>query len=192
MTKDFFVHETSIIEEKATIGSGTKIWHWTHVMPSAKIGKDCSLGQNVYVGSEAVIGNNVKVQNNVSVYDKVILEDNVFCAPSCVFTNDPNPRAEYSHRDSWLQTVVKKGATIGANATVICGNSIGEYAFIGAGSVVTKDIPDYALAFGNPARIQGWMCQCGTKIDFGSKDQAKCLECNKEYKRISEDKIERK
>jgi len=186
------IHKTAIVDEPSQIGAGTKIWHWTHVMPKAKIGQDCSLGQNVYIGSAAEIGNNVKIQNNVSVYDKVILEDNVFCGPSCVFTNDPNPRAEYSHRDSWQQTLVKKGASIGANATVICGNTIGQYAFIGAGSVVTKDIPDYGLAYGNPAKFIGFVCECGTKLDFAENKESTCKNCQKQYQKINDQKIERK
>jgi UDP-2-acetamido-3-amino-2,3-dideoxy-glucuronate N-acetyltransferase len=151
----YFIHESSYADEGAEIGEGTKVWHFCHIMSGAKIGKNCSLGQNVNVGSRAVIGNGVKIQNNVSVYDDVIIEDDVFCGPSCVFTNVINPRAFVERKHEYKKTVVKKGASIGANATIVCGVTIGEYALIGAGSVVTKDVPAYALAYGNPARIQG-------------------------------------
>ena len=151
----YFIHESSYVDEGAEIGEGTKIWHFCHIMPGAKIGKNCSLGQNVNIGSHAVIGNGVKIQNNVSVYDDVIIEDDVFCGPSCVFTNVINPRAFVERKHEYKKTVVKQGATIGANATIVCGVTIGEYALIGAGSVVTKDVPAYALAYGNPARVRG-------------------------------------
>jgi UDP-2-acetamido-3-amino-2,3-dideoxy-glucuronate N-acetyltransferase len=153
--KNYFVHESSYVDEDTEIGEGTKIWHFCHILGGAKIGKNCSLGQNVNVGSRAVIGDGVKIQNNVSVYDDVIIEDDVFCGPSCVFTNVINPRAFVERKHEYRKTVVKKGATIGANATIVCGVTIGEYALVGAGSVVTMDVPDYALVYGNPARVKG-------------------------------------
>jgi UDP-2-acetamido-3-amino-2,3-dideoxy-glucuronate N-acetyltransferase len=158
-----FVHESSYVDEGAQIGEGTKIWHFCHIMSGAKIGKKCSIGQNVNVGSRAIIGNGVKIQNNVSVYDDVIIEDNVFCGPSCVFTNVLNPRAFIERKNEYKKTLVKKGATIGANATIVCGITIGEYAFIGAGSVVTRDVPAYALVYGNPARVMGKVDENGEK-----------------------------
>ena len=161
--KDYFVHESSYADEGAEIGTGTKIWHFSHIMSGAKIGETCSIGQNVYVGARAVIGNNVKIQNNVSVYDDVIIEDDVFCGPSCVFTNVINPRAFVERKHEYKKTIVKKGASIGANATIVCGVTIGEYAMIGAGSVVTKDVPSYALVYGCPAQIQGTVDMEGLK-----------------------------
>jgi UDP-2-acetamido-3-amino-2,3-dideoxy-glucuronate N-acetyltransferase len=163
-TKSYFVHESSYVDEGAEIGEGTKIWHFCHIMSGAIIGKDCSLGQNVNVGSRAVIGDGVKIQNNVSVYDDVIIEDDVFCGPSCVFTNVVNPRAFVERKHEYKKTLVKKGASIGANATIICGVTIGEYALIGAGSVVTRDVPAYALAYGNPARVRGEVNRDGCKL----------------------------
>lgn len=151
----YFKHESSYVDEGAEIGEGTKIWHFCHVMSGAKIGKNCSLGQNVNVGGKAMIGDGVKIQNNVSVYDNVVIEDGVFCGPSCVFTNVINPRAFVERKHEYKQTVIKKGASIGANATVVCGVTVGEYALIGAGSVVTKDVPAYALVYGSPARVRG-------------------------------------
>lgn len=151
----YFKHESSYVDEGAEIGEGTKIWHFCHVMSGAKIGKNCSLGQNVNVGGKAIIGDGVKIQNNVSVYDNVVLEDDVFCGPSCVFTNVINPRAFVERKHEYKQTVIKRGASIGANATVVCGVTVGEYALIGAGSVVTKDVPAYALVYGSPARVRG-------------------------------------
>jgi UDP-2-acetamido-3-amino-2,3-dideoxy-glucuronate N-acetyltransferase len=153
--KNYFVHESSYVDDGAEIGEGTKIWHFSHIMGGAKIGKNCSLGQNVNVGSRAIIGDGVKIQNNVSVYDDVIIEDDVFCGPSCVFTNVINPRAFVERKTEYKQTIVKKGASIGANATIVCGVTIGEYALVGAGSVVTKDVPAYALVYGTPARVMG-------------------------------------
>jgi len=151
----YFVHESSFVDEGTEVGEGTKIWHFSHVMAGAKIGKNCSLGQNVNVGCRAVIGNGVKIQNNVSVYDDVIIEDDVFCGPSCVFTNVINPRAFVERKHEYKKTIVKKGASIGANATIVCGVTIGEYALIGAGSVVTRDVPAYALVYGNPGKVHG-------------------------------------
>ena len=156
-------------------------------MPHTNIGKNCTIGQNVFVGENVNIGNNVKLQNNVSVFDGVTLEDYVFCSPACVFTNVKNPRSYIPQRGSYIPTLVKKGSTIGANATIICGSTIGKYALIGAGSVVTSDIPDYALAYGNPARISGWVCECGVKLDFGKSDKAKCSQCGKEFVRQKTD-----
>ena len=162
--KPYFVHESSYVDEGAEIGEGTKVWHFCHIIPGAKIGRNCSIGQNVNIGSRAVIGNGVKIQNNVSVYDDVIIEDDVFCGPSCVFTNVINPRAFVERKNEYKKTVVKKGASIGANATIVCGVVIGEYALIGAGSVVTKDVPAYALVYGNPARVQGKVDMNGEKV----------------------------
>jgi len=180
--KKYFIHPTSIIDKPCEIGEGTKIWHFCHIMGETKIGKNCVIGQNVFIGKKVSIGNNVKVQNNVSIYEGIILEDNVFCGPSMVFTNVLNPRSHISRKHEFKQTIVKKGATIGANATIICGHTIGEYAFIGAGAVVTKDVPPYALVVGNPARIVGWMCECGIKLQFAS-DTAICPACGKKYKK---------
>jgi len=163
--KVYFVHESSYVDEGAEIGEGTKIWHFCHIMPGAKIGKNCTLGQNVNVGSRAVIGDGVKIQNNVSVYDDVIIEDDVFCGPSCVFTNVINPRSFVERKAEYKKTIVKKGASIGANATIVCGVTIGEYALIGAGSVVTKNVPAYALVYGNPAVVHGKIDMEGSKID---------------------------
>jgi UDP-2-acetamido-3-amino-2,3-dideoxy-glucuronate N-acetyltransferase len=160
---DIFVHESSYVDEGAEIGEGTKIWHFCHIMSGAKIGKKCSIGQNVNIGSRAVIGDGVKIQNNVSVYDDVIIENDVFCGPSCVFTNVINPRAFIERKHEYRKTVVKKGASIGANATIVCGVTVGEYAFVGAGSVVTRDVPAYALVYGNPARVQGKVGEDGKK-----------------------------
>ncbi|AIW88915.1 MULTISPECIES: acyltransferase [unclassified Treponema] len=163
MEKNYFVHESSYVDEGAEIGEGTKVWHFTHIMSGAKVGKKCSIGQNVNIGGKAVIGNGVKIQNNVSLYDDVIIEDNVFCGPSCVFTNVINPRAFIERKHEYKQTMIKKGASIGANATIVCGVTVGEYALIGAGSVVTKDVPAYALVYGNPARVHGKVNEAGEK-----------------------------
>lgn len=161
----YFKHESSYVDEGAEIGEGTKIWHFCHVMSGAKIGKNCSLGQNVNVGGKAIIGDGVKIQNNVSVYDNVVLEDDVFCGPSCVFTNVINPRAFVERKHEYKQTVIKKGASIGANATIVCGVTVGEYALIGAGSVVTKDVPAYALVYGSPARVRGKVDREGNIVE---------------------------
>lgn len=173
--KDYFVHPTAFIDDNVTIGKGTKIWHFSHVLSGSTIGNNCSIGQNVVIGPDAMIGNKCKIQNNVSVYKGVTLEDGVFCGPSMVFTNIYNPRAEISKMDQVRPTLVKKGATLGANCTIICGHTIGSYAFIGAGAVVTKNVPDHALMVGNPAKQIGWMCACGEKLDSNSY----CKKCNK-------------
>ncbi len=159
----YFIHESSYVDEGAEIGEGTKVWHFTHVMGGAKIGKNCVLGQNVNVSRKVKIGNNVKIQNNVSLYDGVIIEDGVFCGPSCVFTNVFNPRATIERKEEFMATLIKEGATIGANATIVCGVTLGKYCFIGAGAVVTKDVPDYALVYGNPATQHGKMDEEGRK-----------------------------
>jgi len=188
MTKEtFFVHESSYVDENVEIGAGTKIWHFSHVQSGAKIGKNCSLGQNVNIGNNVTIGNNVKIQNNVSVYEGVELHDYVFCGPSMVFTNIINPRSEFPQRgpEYYKKTIINKGASLGANSTIVCGNTIGKYAFIGAGAVVTKDVPDYALVAGNPAKIIGWMCTCGMKLDFTidtiTQEDSICKKCGGEY-----------
>ena len=184
MEKKYFVHESSYVDEPCEIGEGTKIWHFCHVMKNSRIGERCNIGQNVVISPDVTIGNNVKIQNNVSVYTGVILEDDVFCGPSMVFTNVVNPRSQVSRKDEYRETRVKKGASIGANATVVCGHTIGRYAFIGAGAVVTKDVPDYALVVGNPGRLSGWMCECGVKLNFaGGEKEATCVcaACEKPY-----------
>jgi len=174
------VHPTAIIDQGAQIGVGSQIWHWVHVCPGAKIGQACSLGQNVYVGNDVVIGNQVKVQNNVSIYDAVTLEDDVFCGPSIVFTNVINPRSHVSRRHDYRRTLVRKGASIGANATIVCGHTIGEYAFIAAGAVVTHDVPPYGVVMGVPARLIGWICQCGERIKGTGRQQ--CHQCKNLYR----------
>ncbi len=176
---DYFVHESSYVDKGALVGSGTKIWHFSHVMSGAKIGERCSIGQNVNVGGRAVIGNGVKVQNNVSIYDDVLIEDDAFCGPSCVFTNVINPRAFVERKDEYKTTLVKKGASIGANATIVCGVTLGRYCFVGAGAVVTRDVPDYAMVYGTPAKAHGWMCECGEKLP----GNLKCPVCGKKYKK---------
>ena len=163
---DYTAHPSAIIDEGAHIGAGSRIWHWVHICGGAKIGRDCSFGQNVFVGNRVVIGNNCKVQNNVSVYDNVTLEDDVFCGPSMVFTNVYNPRSAVSRKDEYRNTLVKRGATLGANCTIVCGVTVGQYAFVGAGAVVNHDVPDYALMVGVPARQIGWMSQHGEKLDL--------------------------
>ncbi|MBA2423718.1 MAG: N-acetyltransferase [Chitinophagales bacterium] len=177
----FFAHETAIIDEGCAIGEGTKIWHFCHVMSGSTIGENCSLGQNVMVGAHAVLGNNVKVQNNVSIYTGVVCEDDVFLGPSMVFTNVINPRSAVVRKNMFIKTLVKRGASIGANATIICGITIGAYAFIGAGSVVTKDVKPYALIVGNPGRQIGWMSQFGHRLNFDSNELAVCPESGEQY-----------
>jgi UDP-2-acetamido-3-amino-2,3-dideoxy-glucuronate N-acetyltransferase len=178
--RDVVVHETAIVDEGAQIGAGTRIWHWAHICGGARIGKGCSLGQNVFVGNDVEIGNNVKVQNNVSIYDAVTLENDVFCGPSMVFTNVLNPRSHVSRKHEYRRTIVKCGATIGANATVVCGHTIGEYAFIGAGAVVVDNVPPYAMMLGVPARRAGWMCQCGERLSEVTGEQT-CAACGTHY-----------
>lgn len=179
--KAYFAHETAVIDEGCRIGEGTKIWHFSHVMTGAVIGKKCNLGQNVVVSPDVVLGNNVKVQNNVSIYTGVICEDDVFLGPSMVFTNIVNPRSAVIRRDQYLETRVGKGASIGANATIICGNPIGAYAFIGAGAVVTREVPPYALVIGNPSRQVGWMSEYGHRLEFGKDGIAVCAESGEKY-----------
>jgi len=183
MANDYFVHPTAVVDPGAKIGKGTKIWHFSHIMGGAEIGENCVIGQNCFVGARAKLGNNVKLQNNVSVYDLVTLEDGVFVGPSAVFTNDLNPRAPYPKGGKWLPTLVKKGATIGANATILSNLTIGKWAFVGAGAVVTRDVPDYALVVGVPARVVGWMCECGNRIEFDDKGNGKCIKCHRHYKK---------
>lgn len=189
-TKDFYIHPTSIIDNDCQIGKGTKIWHFSHILKGSKIGENCRIGQNVVIGPDVTIGNRVKIQNNVSVYKGVTLEDEVFCGPSCVFTNVINPRSAIPRMNELKPTLVKKGASIGANAAILCGNTIGEYAFVGAGSIVTKDVPAHALVFGNPAKIKGWMCECGVKLEF-TNNFAECKVCSKGYRK-KEEKVYRK
>jgi UDP-2-acetamido-3-amino-2,3-dideoxy-glucuronate N-acetyltransferase len=183
---DYFVHESSYVDEGAEIGAGTKIWHFCHVMPRSRIGERCNIGQNVLVSADVTIGNNVKIQNNVSLYTGVIVEDDVFLGPSMVFTNVINPRSHVSRKDEYKQTLVRKGASVGANATIVCGTTLGQYCFVGAGSVVTRDVPDYALVYGSPARLHGWMCQCGEQLTFEGHDgmeKAKCHSCGDAYRK---------
>jgi UDP-2-acetamido-3-amino-2,3-dideoxy-glucuronate N-acetyltransferase len=177
----YFVHPSAIIDENCIIGEGTKIWHFSHIMPGAVIGNNCNLGQNVVVSSKVVLGNNVRVQNNVSIYEGVICEDDVFLGPSMVLTNVINPRSAVSRKNEFKTTLIKKGASIGANATIVCGNTIGSYAFIGAGTVVTKDVPDFALIVGNPGRQTGWMSEYGHKLKFNNNNIAVCEESKQEY-----------
>ncbi len=181
---DYFVHESAYVDDGASIGAGTKIWHFCHVMPEVVIGRDCSLGQNVVVMPRATIGNNVKVQNNVSIYEGVVLEDDVFCGPSCVFTNVSNPRSHVSRKADYEVTLVKRGASIGANATVVCGVTLGEYAFVAAGAVITSDVPPYALMIGVPARRVGWMCHCGERLHLVD-GRAACDRCGTSYQEDS-------
>jgi len=180
---DYTAHPSSFVDDGCEIGAGTKIWHFSHIMTGARIGQRCNIGQNVVISPDVVIGNNVKIQNNVSVYTGVTLEDDVFCGPSMVFTNVVNPRSHVSRRHEYARTVVRKGASLGANSTIICGVTIGRFAFVGAGAVVTRDVPDYALVVGNPARVSGWMCHCGVKLASGRDvpAQATCLACQAMY-----------
>ena len=181
------IHPTAIVDEGAKVGEGTRIWHWVHVCAGAQIGRGCSLGQNVYVGNRVVIGDNVKIQNNVSVYDEVTLEEDVFCGPSMVFTNVYNPRSAISRKDEYRKTLVRRGATLGANCTVVCGVTIGEYAFVGAGAVVNRDVPDFALMLGVPARQAGWMSRFGERLTLSVKGdgEATCPHTGEKY-RVSE------
>jgi UDP-2-acetamido-3-amino-2,3-dideoxy-glucuronate N-acetyltransferase len=186
MSNEYFKHYTAIVDEGANIGKGTKIWHWVHVSAGAQIGQDCSLGQNVFIGSKAIIGNKVKIQNNVSVYDSVVIEDDVFCGPSMVFTNVINPRSHVERKNEYLPTVVKKGATLGANCTVVCGVTIGDYSFIGAGAVITKDVSPFALVVGVPATQIGWVSHSGEVL---GKDLV-CPREGKRYKIINDQLVE--
>lgn len=179
--KEFFAHETAIIDEGVKIGAGTKIWHFSHIMTGSVLGEECNLGQNVVVSPEVTLGNNVKVQNNVSIYTGVICEDDVFLGPSMVFTNVINPRSAIKRREEYLKTVVGKGATIGANATIVCGNDIGPFAFIGAGTVITKEVPAYALIVGNPGKQVGWMSEYGHRLEFDPEGRATCSESQEKY-----------
>jgi len=180
---DYFVHESSYVDEGCRIGAGTKIWHFSHIMSGCRIGERCNVGQNVVVSPDVVIGTNVKIQNNVSIYTGVILEDDVFCGPSMVFTNVVNPRSHVIRKHEYQQTLVKRGASLGANCTVVCGHTIGRYAFVGAGAVITRDVPDYALVVGNPGRVAGWMCECGIKLaaEAAHPANATCHSCGAEY-----------
>jgi UDP-2-acetamido-3-amino-2,3-dideoxy-glucuronate N-acetyltransferase len=179
-----FVHESSYADEGCEIGAGTKIWHFSHVMSGARIGERCNIGQNVVISPQVTIGNNVKIQNNVSVYTGVVLEDDVFCGPSMVFTNVVNPRSHVSRKDEYRATLVKRGASLGANCTVVCGHTVGAYAFVGAGAVITKDVPDYAMVIGNPGRVSGWVCECGVKLASGATPPAAaaCTACGTRYR----------
>lgn len=185
MEKEYFAHETAIIDEGCGIGKGSKIWHFTHIMKDCMIGENCNLGQNVVVSPQVTLGRNVKVQNNVSIYTGVICEDDVFLGPSMVFTNVINPRSHILRRDQYQQTLVKHGASIGANATIVCGHTIGEFAFIGAGAVVTKDVPPYALIVGNPGKQTGWMSEYGHRLKFDDKGFAVCPESKEKYQLIN-------
>lgn len=182
MDENFFAHETAVIDDGCEIGEGCKIWHFSHVMPGSRLGKKCNVGQNVVISPGVVLGNNVKVQNNVSIYTGVVCEDDVFLGPSMVFTNIRNPRSAVVRRDQYVETLVKKGSTIGANATVVCGITLGEYSFIGAGAVVVKDVAPYALVLGNPAKQTGWMSEYGHRLRFDSNGLAECPESREKYK----------
>jgi UDP-2-acetamido-3-amino-2,3-dideoxy-glucuronate N-acetyltransferase len=185
----YFVHESSYVDRPCVIGRETMIWHFSHVMRNCVIGDRCNIGQNVVISSDCRIGSNVKIQNNVSVYTGVILEDDVFCGPSAVFTNVVNPRAHIPRRNEYRPTLVKRGASIGANATIVCGHTLGRYCFVGAGAVVTRDVPDYALVLGNPARVRGWVCYCGGRLPFGANstgsEEASCSSCGLRYRRYA-------
>jgi UDP-2-acetamido-3-amino-2,3-dideoxy-glucuronate N-acetyltransferase len=177
----FFAHETAVIDEGCVIGEGTKIWHFSHIMSNSKIGKNCNIGQNCVISPDVVLGDGIKVQNNVSIYTGVICEDDVFLGPSMVFTNVMNPRSAVNRKNEYAKTLVKKGATIGANATIVCGNDLGKYCFIGAGSVVLKEVPDYALIVGNPAKQIGWMSENGQRLNFNEQGIAVCSETKEQY-----------
>jgi len=179
--KEIFIHPTAIVEEGAHLGKGTKVWHFSHLMPECTLGENCSLGQNVFVANGVILGNNVKVQNNVSLYEGVVCEDDVFLGPSMVFTNVINPRSAVNRRGQYATTLVERGATIGANATIVCGNRIGAHSFIGAGAVVTKNVPAFALVVGNPARQTGWMSRYGHKLTFDRRGKATCPESGEQY-----------
>lgn len=191
MNNNVFIHESSFIDEPCQIGNGTKIWHFSHIMKNCVIGEDCNIGQNVVISPEVKLGRNVKVQNNVSIYTGVICEDDVFLGPSMVFTNVINPRSGVNRKDEYMKTVVRKGATIGANATIVCGNDIGKYAFIGAGSVITKEVPNYALMVGNPAKQIGWMSEYGERLHFDSNNIIICAKSGKIYELKSNEVVVR-
>jgi UDP-2-acetamido-3-amino-2,3-dideoxy-glucuronate N-acetyltransferase len=184
---EYMVHESSYVDDNVEIGTGTRIWHFCHIQQGARIGKNCTLGQNVNVGSNVIIGDHVKIQNNVSIYEGVELEEYVFCGPSMVFTNILNPRSQFPQRGSeyYIKTLVRRGASLGANSTIICGITLGRHAFVGAGAVVTRDVPDYGLAMGNPAQLRGWYCACGTKLALsiapGSEEKAQCKNCGRKF-----------
>lgn len=187
---NYFAHETAVVDDGCTIGEGVKIWHFSHVMTNCIIGDKCNIGQNVVISPDVVLGKNVKIQNNVSIYTGVICEDDVFLGPSMVFTNVINPRSAVNRRGEYAQTIVRKGASIGANATIVCGHDIGAFAFIGAGAVVTKNVPDYALLVGNPAKQMGWVSEYGHRLNFNDEGIATCPESNQEY-RIKDERVER-
>jgi UDP-2-acetamido-3-amino-2,3-dideoxy-glucuronate N-acetyltransferase len=189
MSLSYFVHESSFVDEDCIIGSGTKIWHFSHIMSGCRIGENCSFGQNVVVSPGVTIGNNVKVQNNISIYTGVVCEDDVFLGPSVVFTNVINPRSAIIRKNEYRETILRKGASIGANATIICGHEIGKYAMIGAGSVVTKHVKDYAVMVGNPARQIGWISEYGNRLDFTNSEYATCLESSQRYKIVNDSVI---
>ncbi len=191
---NYFVHESGYVDDPSGVGQGTKIWHFSHIMADCVIGENCNIGQNVVISSGCKLGNNVKIQNNVSIYTGVTLENDVFCGPSCVFTNVVNPRSHVSRKNEYAPTLVKQGASIGANATIVCGVTLGRYCFIGAGAVVTHDVPDYALVYGNPARVRGWVCNCGVKLRLApsakEQEQTSCEACDRQYRRAGEQLIE--
>jgi UDP-2-acetamido-3-amino-2,3-dideoxy-glucuronate N-acetyltransferase len=188
---EYFAHESSYIDEGCTIGKGTKIWHFSHIMSNCKIGKKCNIGQNVVISPDVVLGNNVKVQNNVSIYTGVICEDDTFLGPSMVFTNVINPRSAITRKDEYKKTIVKRGASIGANATIVCGNDIGEYALIGAGAVITKSVPNYALMVGNPAKQIGWVSEYGHRLHFDENNKGRCNESGDEYEIVNSNEIKK-
>jgi UDP-2-acetamido-3-amino-2,3-dideoxy-glucuronate N-acetyltransferase len=187
--KEYFCHESAIIDQGAQIGAGTKVWHFSHVMADSKLGANCNLGQNVFVANDVILGNNVKVQNNVSIYSGVVCEDDVFLGPSMVFTNIKNPRSAVVRKGEYARTLVKQGASIGANATIICGNDIGRFAFIAAGAVITRDVSDYALMIGAPAKRAGWMSEYGHRLDFNNNGEAECPESGEKYSLIDKQVI---
>ncbi len=187
-SRGYFAHESAVIDTPCQIGDGTRIWHFSHVMRDCRIGAGCSIGQNVLIAPGSVVGDNVKIQNNVSVYTGVVLEDDVFCGPSMVFTNVINPRAFIERKDEFRSTLIRRGASIGANATIVCGVTLGSYCVVGAGAVVTRDVPDHAVVFGNPARIRSWVCWCGVGLGLGGDDAetraAGCVDCGRRYRRV--------
>lgn len=189
-TKNYYAHPSAFIDEGCSIGDGTRVWHFSHIMPNCRIGENCNIGQNVVISPDVVLGNNVKIQNNVSIYTGVTCDDDVFLGPSMVFTNVTNPRSAVNRKNQYAKTHVGKGASIGANATIVCGHNIGAFAFIGAGAVVTKHVPDYALLVGNPARQIGWMSEYGHRLEFDAKGEAVCPESGQQYK-LADNKVTR-